>query len=442
MIRRRFQDSGGSKLLFFSEMVLIAGCFFAAGAIDLGMDPTIYFLYEGGVERVFFAGATILVGMYFHHLYADVRVRSRVVLLQKLCEVFGAALIAQSLVAYVKPDWILPRWLMIYGALFSLLAIFLWRVFYSQFVLNIVRRHRIVFVGQNRTVKEIAQEIANSPGRGYEVLGYFDDVGNETAGGSEAGKWLGPFRALPTIARKARPDRIVVGIEDRGMPVSDLLDLHYERFAIEEASQTYEAINQRVSSRDVDLGGLIYSHELSPSANQLAMHKAIDRMAGAILFILAIPLMLLVALGLWAISRDPVLVRLPRGGYQGKVFQLFRFRGSPGLGSLYRRLHLDALPELINVLRGEMALVGPRAEMVQTRDMRLREIPLWDYRYNVPPGMTGWAQVNLMPLEQEQDPLLALEFDLYYIKHMSQTLNLYILMTTLKNRLVWADQEP
>jgi lipopolysaccharide/colanic/teichoic acid biosynthesis glycosyltransferase len=438
-VKRRYNDSGGSRLLFFSEIILIAACFYAAGLIDLDVEPSIYFLYEGGLERVAFAAATILIAMYFHHLYSNLRVRSRVVLLQQLCEVFGIALVAQSLVIYIMPAWILPRWLMIYGALFSLLAIFAWRVFYSQFVLNIIRRHRIVFVGQNRVVQEIAREIANSPGRGYEVLGFVEDGGAD----SEIGKWLGPFESLAGLARKARPDRIVVGLEDRRarMPVGDLLDLHYEGLCIEEASQTYEFVNQRVCIWDLDARDLIFSRELTPASNHLSVQRWIDRVAAFLLFVASLPVIAIVAAGLRLTSRDPLLVRYRMVGYNGKPFQQLRFRRTSSPSSLYRRLHLDALPELINVMRGEMSLVGPRAESPEVRDAKARDIALYEYRHNVAPGMTGWAQVHLASPEQEQDAQMTLEYDLYYIKHMSQTLNAYILMTTLKNRLIWADQE-
>jgi FlaA1/EpsC-like NDP-sugar epimerase len=182
----RYRNSGGSKLLFFTELILIGASFYAAARIDFDTDPTLYFLYEGGVERLLFAAGTILLGMYFHHLYTDVRVRSRVVLLQQLCEVFGIALVAQSLIVYLRRDWILPRWLMIYGVLFSLLAIFIWRVFYSQFVLQIVRRHRIMFVGRSATVREIAREIAETPGWGYEVLGFVSTLQWPRSAGEEA----------------------------------------------------------------------------------------------------------------------------------------------------------------------------------------------------------------------------------------------------------------
>jgi lipopolysaccharide/colanic/teichoic acid biosynthesis glycosyltransferase len=161
---------------------------------------------------------------------------------------------------------------------------------------------------------------------------------------------------------------------------------------------------------------------------------------GLLLAILSLPLTIVVTLGLRLQSKEPVLVRLPMVGKNGKQFQLLRFRRAPGWGPVFQRLHLDAVPELWNVLRGEMSLVGPRPQAPQAVSEMVREIPLYDYRHNVQPGMTGWAQINLSGHEQDTDPVITLEYDLYYIKHMSQSLNAYILLTTFKNRLVWADQ--
>jgi lipopolysaccharide/colanic/teichoic acid biosynthesis glycosyltransferase len=437
----RYQNSGGSKLLFFSEVILIVGSFYAAARIDLDVDPLLYFIYEGGLERVIFATVTILLAMYFHHLYVDVRVRSRALLLQELCEVFGLALIAQSLVVYVKPDWILPRWLMIYGVLFCLLSIFVWRILYSQYVLNIVRRHRIVFVGHNLTIREIASEILNRPGWGYEILGYVTDAVDNETGSEKLGKYLGPYDNLAGLARKLHPDRIVVGLESSPgkIPLTHLLQLHYEGLTIEEASNTYELVNQRVCSRELDARELIFSRDLTPDANVLFMQRAIDRAIAFLLLVLCSPLMAITALGLLLSSRQPLVPVELKLGYNGRLFKLLRFRATPGLGWLYRRFHLDALPQLFNVVRGEMALVGPRPCSAEVFEVWRNGNPLFDYRVNVPPGITGWAQINLTEREQNQNPLHALEFDLYYIKHMSQTLNAYILITTFKNRLIWGD---
>jgi lipopolysaccharide/colanic/teichoic acid biosynthesis glycosyltransferase len=434
----RFQDHGGGKLLFFSEILIVCAAFYGAAMIDLDVDPTLYFLYEGGAERLAFAAASILIALYFYHLYSNLRVTSRVFFLQQLCGVFGIALIAQSVLGYVNPDWILPRWLMIYGAAISMLTIFAWRLFYSRFVLNIVRRQRIMFVGNNETVRHVAGEMSRSPERGYEILGF---VG-ESAAGQQPGALLGNLDLLGNLVRKTRPDRIVVGLEDRrsNMPTATLLDLRYAGMTIEEASETYETVYRRVCARDINPAELIFSNALTPAANNLWIQRWIDRIGGLLLGILSLPVIALLAIVLRLQSSEPVLVRMPRIGKHGRHFQLLRFRKAAILGSLYQRLHLDAMPELWNVLRGEMSLVGPRPQAPDIAAEKALELPLYDYRHNVQPGMTGWAQINLSGPDQDLDPLTTLEYDLYYIKHMSQSLNAYILLTTFKNRLVWADQ--
>jgi lipopolysaccharide/colanic/teichoic acid biosynthesis glycosyltransferase len=423
----RHQDLGGAGPLFVTEVLLIFACYYLAAMIDLEADPWIYFAYEGGVERLCFAVATILLGLYFQNLYGQVRVESRVLLLQELCAVFGLALVFQSILAYLMPAWILPRWLMIYGTGLALVAVFSWRLAYSRFVLRIVRRQRIIFVGQNRAVEEIAREIARVPERGYQILGSLD----------------GDPEALKETVARARPDRLVVGLDDRrgAMPTAELLQLRYSGLRIEEASTTYEIIYRRVCSGELNPLQLIFSRELSPPPNFLIFQNLIDRFLAFFVLMLSTPLLLIVAAGLWLQRRDEVFVRRAVVGQDGKLFELLRFRKSPGLGSLYERLHLDAMPELINVVRGEMSLVGPRAEDPDTAAAHARTIPLYEYRQNVPPGMTGWAQINLLPSEQRQESILNLEYDLYYIKHISQALKVYILMTTLKNRLIWSDYE-
>jgi lipopolysaccharide/colanic/teichoic acid biosynthesis glycosyltransferase len=423
----RHRNPGGTGLLLVSEILIIFGCFYLAALIDLEADPWIYFAYEGGMERLSFAVATLLLALYFQNLYSQVRVESRVLLLQEICTVFGVALVAQSLLAYLKPDWILPRWLMVYGTSFSMLSIFLWRLAYSRFFLKIVRRQRIIFLGRNRAVEEIAQEIASVPERGYQILSFAD----------------GDPAELRAAVAKFRPDRVVVGMEDRrtSMPIAELLQMRYSGVRIEEASQTYESIYRRVCVRELNPLELIFSRELNPAPNRLIIQSVVVGILAFLILTISAPLMLLVAVALRIQSPENVLVARECTGLDGKPFEWLRFRQSPGLGPLYQRLHLYAMPGLLNVLRGEMALVGPRPVELETAAERAREIPLYEYRHNVRPGMTGWAPINLGPAERRRDPLLTLEYDLYYIKHMSQALNAYILMTTLKNRLLWADQE-
>ena len=160
----------------------------------------------------------------------------------------------------------------------------------------------------------------------------------------------------------------------------------------------------------------------------------------ALAFLLTFPLMLLIALFIRITSSGPVLLREPRAGFNGSTFDLYRFRcvyltegrRPTPLGSLLRKLHLDGLPQLLNVLRRDMSLVGPRA-MRPEFAARLGElIPFYRQRHMVRPGLTGWAQVNANAGAAEEDALAALEYDLHYIRNLSPAFDLLILLSAAR----------
>ncbi len=162
----------------------------------------------------------------------------------------------------------------------------------------------------------------------------------------------------------------------RAIPVNDLLQLHYEGLPIEEANRTYETITQRVCMRDLNEHDPNASSRAisTPSAlYTVALQRTMDRLVAFILLVLCLPaIAILTALLLRLISWEPAFIKSRRAGYNGKPFNVLRFRAEPKFRWLYRRFHLDAMPELVNVLRGEMALVGPGPESPETAASRSR----------------------------------------------------------------------
>ena len=173
-------------------------------------------------------------------------------------------------------------------------------------------------------------------------------------------------------------------------------------------------------------------------------------------FLIAFPIMLLVALAVRLTSRGPVLYRQTRAGKDGANFMLFKFRSMfqdaeaksgavwaskndprvTPVGRWLRRLRLDELPQLINVLRGEMVIVGPRPERPEFVKVLVEQIPYYQQRLAVKPGITGWAQINHKYGDTIEDTLIKLEYDLYYIKNLNVTLDLYIMFHTAKVMLL------
>jgi exopolysaccharide biosynthesis polyprenyl glycosylphosphotransferase len=173
-------------------------------------------------------------------------------------------------------------------------------------------------------------------------------------------------------------------------------------------------------------------------------------------FVLISPIMLLVALAVLVTSPGPVLFRQTRVGLNGKPFTIYKFRSMrvdaeaqtgavwavkndprvTSIGKYLRVLRLDELPQLFNVIRGEMSIVGPRPERPEFVQTLSEVIPFYRQRHSVKPGITGWAQINYKYGETIEDAIVKLEFDLFYIKNLSLSLDMYIIFHTMKAMLV------
>jgi lipopolysaccharide/colanic/teichoic acid biosynthesis glycosyltransferase len=434
----------GALSLFFSEILLIAACFLVITFLILGVDPTVFLFSDNGLGRIALAGASILFGLYFEDLYGNIQVKSRVLLIQQLSLVMGIALVGQGILGYIHDGFRLPLRVMVPACAVLVLALFAWRVVYSVFVLQVVGAQRILLVGTCPLAVELAAHIAAHPQLGLEVIGYVDD--NDTLAPPEVGKRLGPLSDLPRIAAEAAPDRIVVGLAERRgqMPIPDLLQLRYGGMAIDEAATAYEQLCGRVLLAEVRPSDMLLSGAFRPRAQWLVYQTLGHWLLALILTILTAPLLLLAAVLLKLSSRGPLLNRQPCTGLLGQPFQLYSLR----LGDTDNnrrniaqrfvvRWRLHALPQLWNILRGEICFVGPRAERTEFADVLSARIPFYRQRYAVKPGITGWAQINTPP-DEPDETLRRLEYDFYYLKYFSRGLDTYIMVHTLRDLLLSA----
>lgn len=433
----------GALALLLSEILLIASCFLVVTFLILNVDPTVFLLADNGLLRIGLAGASILFGLYFQDLYANLYVKSRVLLIQQLSLAMGIALLAQGLLGYVSDGFRLPLRLMVAACALLVVAIFAWRVAYSVFVLRVVGAQRVLFVGMCPLLLETAGYIGAHPGLGLQVIGYVDD-GETPAAPPEAGRLLGPLNALARIVAEAAPDRLVVGFADRRgqMPIADLLQLRYSGMAIDEASAAYERLSGRVPLGELHPSEMLLSGAFRPRAQRLVYQTLGHWVLALILTILSAPLLLLAAVLLKLSSHGPLLDRQECAGLGGQPFPLYSFRPAcadeRNRNSAQRfvaRWRLHALPHLWNILRGEMCFVGPRAERTEFANVLTERIPFYRQRYAVKPGLTGWAQINTPPGPPE-DTLRRLEYDFYYLKYFSHGLDTYILLHTLRELLL------
>jgi sugar transferase (PEP-CTERM system associated) len=446
----------GALTLLVSELLLVTSAFILATFFVLEVDPTVFLLYDGGLTRVLIVVATILLCLYFHDLYSQIYVRSRIVLLQQLCLVMGIAFLAQGFISYLTIDLRVPIRIMLLGSAFAVTAIFAWRLFFSRYALKVVGRQRLLLVGGSPLLDQIARHLQEHPEMSQEVVGYIDDRAPDSL--PPGGKLLGGMSSLREIVNAVNPDRIVVGLTERRnrMPVSELLEMRLSGYIIEEVNTTYERVLSRICVSELRPSQLIYSGELGPRPRHVAYQSITNVVAAAAGIVLSGPLMLLTALAVRLSSPGPVLFRQTRVGMNGAHFTLYKFRSmrvdaEAGTGAVWairndprvtpvgrviRKLRLDELPQLFNVFRGEMSIVGPRPERPEFVRALSEQIPYYRQRLCVRPGITGWAQISHKYGDSIEDTITKLEYDLYYIKNLSQSLDTYIIFHTLKTMLL------
>jgi sugar transferase (PEP-CTERM system associated) len=442
--------------LLVSEILLILGSFILASYFVLA-DPSDYLFYDAGLVSIALVMGAILIGLYLQDLYSDIRVQSKIILLQQLCVVMGMAFLVEGLVSYVNRNMRMSLHVMTYGGCLAVAGIFLWRIFFSRYVLRMGGGEHLLFVGGSTVLVDIARHVQNHPEAGLAVTGYVDDdrpLEEELPGG----KTLGPLACLREIVMATRPNRIIVGMFERRnrVPVSDLLELRLSGHRIEEAATAYERICGRVCIKELRPSHLIYSGELGPRRQNLLYQNLGNTIAAGIGVILSSPVMLLTAIAVKLSSPGPVLYRQVRIGMGGVPFTVLKFRSMyvdaeaetgavwaskddprvTRVGRIIRKLRIDELPQLFNVLRGEMSLVGPRPERPEFVKALCEQIPYYRQRHCVRPGITGWAQINYKYGDSLQDTITKLEYDLFYIKNMSFSLDTYIIFHTLKAMLL------
>ncbi len=434
-------------LLFLTELFLLCGSYIGMTYALMDLDPQIFLIYDNGLWRIGGNVLVILAGLYLNNLYGTVQVRSRVRLAQQICLVFGIAFLTQAVLAYINPDLSVPRWLMVEGSGVALVAVILWRWLFSAAGAWTLGVQRLLFVGSDPMIFEIAETLRGRPEFGLYAAGYLA-ADDDPSGPPGLLRRLGTPAQLADIAAELKPQRISVapGMYMSQVRPDDLIAVQFAGIETEKASDTYEAVLRRVCAKWLQPADLILTDDYSPQQHKVKIQSVYAFLAALACTLVLLPAMALIALAVKASSKGPVLSRIVCLGLDGKPFDVLLFRTSrpgtgaaslpsPGtegdprlsrLGAFLRKTRLERLPMLFNVLRGEMSIVGPRPEPAAYSRAIGARIPFYAQRFLVKQGLTGWAQINWRARNTVGDTVARFEYDLYYIKNLSATLDLYI----------------
>jgi exopolysaccharide biosynthesis polyprenyl glycosylphosphotransferase len=263
---------------------------------------------------------------------------------------------------------------------------------------------------------------------------------------------LGGLDRLPKIVERVRPQRIVVALPERRrvdvMPA--LLDARGRGIAVNDAVDVYEELTGKLAIEALPPASLVFSKGFRVSRGNAMLGRAISLVAASIALAVAGPLIAAIAIAVKIDSPGPVFFRQERIGLHGRRFSLIKFRTMRPVaaevsawvrdnedritrfGHFLRKFRLDELPQFINVLRGDMNLVGPRPHPVVNYELFAREIPYYALRAAVRPGVTGWAQVRYGYANDLEEETEKMRYDLFYVKHLSVWLDLRIIVDTIK----------
>lgn len=439
--------------LLVSEIILVLACYSLALFV-LVDDPYFYLFDANHWWKLLFVAGFIILGFYLQDLYADLRIISRILLVQQVCLSVGGALLAAALLGYVRAELLWGRWLMIIGSVGVIIVIPAWRVFFWRYIIAGFSSERVLLMGNSSILGEVIDHLAERPEFGYQILGYLCE-------GEPCGfpvPCLGNIDDIQKVFDEYQPTRIVVGMAERRnrLPVEELLDIRFSGILIEDAADTYEIALRRVCSRKIQPSQLIFSSGLGPRKHAIAIQKLYSFVIGTLGLIVLSPFMLITALAVRLTSPGPMLYSQKRVGLNGRPFTVYKFRSMyvdaeartgavwakkddpriTPVGKWLRKLRLDELPQMWNVVRGDMSIVGPRPERPEFVELLNQQIPYYRQRLAVKPGITGWAQINHKYGDTQLDAMIKLEYDLYYIKHLAPALDFYIIFHTIKVMLL------
>jgi len=393
------------------------------------------------------------IALYYNDLYASQVVNRRSEIFVNLLQAIGTAWMALAFLYYLVPDHTLGRGIAALAAPIILFLLLSWRLLLLEFNFLVPGQQRVLVVGTGPVGISVVREILQRPELRLKVVGFLDEKGEDIGKSIVNPCVIGATKDLEEIAAREKIDRIVLSLKERRgrTPVRELLHLKLAGVKVEDAHTVCEQIDGRIRLEHLSPSWMILSEGFRKSSWLLTAKRALDLMVSLGLLILTLPVMLLVALAIFLETGLPVFFRQERVGQGGRTFEILKFRSMyrnaeeagpkwavegddriTPVGRILRKLRLDELPQVVNVFRGEMSFVGPRPERPVFCQLLDAETPFYSLRHTVRPGITGWAQVKYQYGGSIEEAKTKLEYDLFYIKHLSLTLDAAILFETAK----------
>jgi len=443
---------------FFLESVFIGGMVILGAYLRFLGHPAGFYQYEYLILKAVLIVACVQLSLYYFDLYDLKAFRSNIELGIRLLQSLGVSSILLAFLYYLFPLLIIWRGIFLISLGFIGVVIVSWRIIYNHILKTRQFDQRIMIIGSGPLAKNIAKEIVERVDTGFKLIGFITDNPDRVGEKLVNPSIIGDQSQILDIATKERVDRIIVALEERRgkFPDAQLLECKMRGMAIEEGIHFYEHLTGRLQVESLHPSFLIFSEGFKKSKLTMWTKRVSEFALSLIGLILLSPVILVISLLIKIDSRGPVFYKQERAGERGKIFKLIKFRSMvenaeangpvwaeqddkriTRVGRWMRKWRLDEVPQMVNVLKGDMSFVGPRPERPFFVEKLRKEIPFYDQRYSVRPGVTGWAQIKYRYGASKEDALEKLKYDLYYIKNLSLLYDLLIIFETIKVVLFW-----
>ncbi len=449
-----------AALVLVEHVLIVLSVGFAAIA-PMGVPETVGAATEL-LWRAVLIAVVLQVCLHYCDLY-DLRTLSdRRDLITGLMRALGSASLILALLYFWNPTLIIGRGVFVVASVLIIALVAGWRVAFEWISLRVAPAERLLIVGTNAAALTLARELFARRGElGVELVGFVDiDPANIGKPMINPGV-IGSIEDIPAIVNAHRVHRVVVSLADaRGkLPMEQLLHMKLNQgVRFDHLASVYEQYTGKIAVENLRPSWMIFSEGFRKGLWLAASKRAIDLVLASTGLLVLLPVMALVAIAVRLSSPGPVFYCQTRVGKDGKHFTIWKFRSMRAdaeattgavwavaddprvtkVGRFLRRTRLDEIPQLFNVVLGDMSFVGPRPERPEFVARLTEQIPFYGQRHVVRPGVTGWAQVRHPYGSSVNDAMEKLQYDLFYIKHMSSSFDLFVVLETVKTVLVRA----
>jgi sugar transferase (PEP-CTERM system associated) len=435
----------GEAVMFFMAFYLVAVTQWRGpeGVFELVATQ----LWDGVIYTVACVGALFAMGLY----HGSNSTRFHDVFIRTILG-FVLAFVVLSIVFYFWPSYAVWRKTVSICLPVSLAGVFLLRYLFLRLIDTDLIARRVLVLGTGKHAAEIEEIEKSNESWGLKCVGFLDVEGSVVQ--------VSPSRIIPESADllklcdDQKVSEIVVALQERrGMiPIEELMDCKLSGIPIYDFMTFMERETGRCDLNGLRPSWFIFAEGFTGGTIQQAVKRGLDIALSIVLLIVAVPLIGATALAIRVESAGPVFYRQKRVGLNGKTFDIIKFRSMAvdaeadggavwaarndpritAIGRIIRKFRIDELPQVINVLKGEMSFVGPRPERPEFVEELTKKLGYYSERHRVKPGITGWAQLHYIYSDSIEGGLTKLQYDLYYVRHYSLLLDLFIVIQTAR----------